>query len=58
MGFCRKMDLVSHCGITRTLHSSDIGHNMFSFKGWHFQQEMMLQSIRWYVANPLSYRDT
>ena len=30
---------------------------MISFKGRHFQQEMILQSIRWYLAHSLSYRD-
>ncbi len=28
-----------------------------SFKGRHFQQDMILQSVRWYLAYPLSYRD-
>jgi transposase-like protein len=28
-----------------------------SFKGQHFQKEMILQSIRWYLAYSLSYRD-
>ena len=30
---------------------------MISFKGRQFQQEMILQSIRWYLAYSLSYRD-
>ena len=30
---------------------------MISFKGRHFQQEMVLQCVRWYVAYALSYRD-
>ena len=30
---------------------------MINFKGRHFQQEMILQSIRWYLAYSLSYRD-
>jgi len=28
-----------------------------SFKGRHFQQDMIVQSIRWYLAYALSYRD-
>ena len=28
-----------------------------SFKGRHFQREMILQSVRWYLAYGLSYRD-
>ena len=28
-----------------------------SFKGRHFQKDMMLQSIRWYLAYALSYRE-
>ena len=28
-----------------------------SFKGRQFQQDMILQSVRWYLAYPLSYRD-
>ncbi len=30
---------------------------MISFKGRHSQKEMILQSIRWYLAYSLSYRD-
>ena len=30
---------------------------MISFKGRQFQKEMILQSIRWYLAYSLSYRD-
>lgn len=30
---------------------------MISFKGRHHQQDMILQSVRWYVAYSLSYRD-
>ncbi len=30
---------------------------MISFKGRHFQQTMILQSVRWYLAYSLSYRD-
>ncbi len=28
-----------------------------SFKGRHFQHDMILQSVRWYLAYALSYRD-
>jgi putative transposase len=28
-----------------------------SFKGRHFQKDMILQSVRWYLAYSLSYRD-
>jgi putative transposase len=30
---------------------------MISFKGRHFQKEMILQSVRWYLAYALSSRD-
>ena len=30
---------------------------MIKFKGQHFEQEMILQSVRWYLAYSLSYRD-
>ena len=30
---------------------------MISFKGRHFEREMILQSVRWYLAYSLSYRD-
>ena len=30
---------------------------MISFKGRHFQQEMILQCVRWYLAYSLSYRN-
>jgi transposase-like protein len=29
---------------------------MVSFKGAHFQQDMILTRVRWYVAYPLSHR--
>jgi putative transposase len=28
-----------------------------SFKGRHFQRDMIFQSMRWYLAYALSYRD-
>ena len=28
-----------------------------SFKGRQFNKEMILQSVRWYLANALSYRN-
>lgn len=30
---------------------------MISFKGRHYQQDIILQCVRWYVAYSLSYRD-
>ncbi len=30
---------------------------VISFKGRHFHQDMILQSVRWYLAYSLSYRD-
>jgi transposase-like protein len=30
---------------------------MSSFKGRHYQQDIILQCVRWYVAYSLSYRD-
>ena len=30
---------------------------MISFKGRHFNHDMILQSVRWYLAYSLSYRD-
>ena len=30
---------------------------MISFKSRHFNQEMIMQSVRWYLAYSLSYRD-
>jgi putative transposase len=30
---------------------------VISFKGRHFQRDMILQSVRWYLAYSLSYRD-
>ncbi len=30
---------------------------MISFDGCHFHQDMILQSVRWYLAYSLSYRD-
>jgi len=29
---------------------------MLSFKGVHFPKEIILMTIRWYLAYPLSYR--
>ncbi len=30
---------------------------MISFKGRHFPKEVILMSVRWYIAYSLSYRD-
>lgn len=30
---------------------------MISFKGRHFDKDMILQSVRWYLAYSLSYRN-
>ncbi|MEE8057711.1 MAG: IS6 family transposase, partial [Pseudomonadales bacterium] len=30
---------------------------MISFKGRHFERDMILQSVRWYLAYSLSYRN-
>jgi putative transposase len=30
---------------------------MISFKGLHYQQEMILQCVHWYLAYALSYRN-
>lgn len=30
---------------------------MISFQGRHYKQEIIRQSVRWYVAYSLSYRD-
>ena len=30
---------------------------MLSFKGRHFPKDIILMSVRWYVAYPLSYRN-
>lgn len=30
---------------------------MISFTCWHFNQELILDSVRWYLAYALSYRD-
>ena len=30
---------------------------MISFSGRHFHQDMIMQSVRWYLAYSLSYRD-
>src|SRR3954470_9960049 len=29
---------------------------MIEFKGSHFEKEMILWSVRWYMASPISYR--
>jgi putative transposase len=29
---------------------------MVSFKGAHFEREIILTCVRWYLADPLSYR--
>ena len=29
---------------------------MIDFKGSHFEKEIMMWGIRWYVASPISYR--
>jgi putative transposase len=32
------------------------GERMISFKGVHFEKDIFLACVRWYVAYPLSYR--
>jgi putative transposase len=32
------------------------GERMISFKGVHFEKDILLTCVRWYVAYPLSYR--
>jgi putative transposase len=32
------------------------GGTMIEFKGSHFEQEVILWGVRWYVAYPMSYR--
>jgi hypothetical protein len=55
MWFCRKFSLATAgcmmCG-------NGVGGTaaMIEFKGTHFEREMMLWGIRWYVAYPISYR--
>jgi putative transposase len=51
------MYFVNSCDNMSATHSNDIGANMISFKGRHFQQEMRLQCVRWYLAYSLSYRN-
>lgn len=42
---------------TLFLGISIFGNIVISFKGRHHQQDIILQSVRWYVAYSLSYRD-
>ena len=37
--------------------SGQLRMTTISFNGRHFQGDMILQSIRWYLAYALSYRD-
>jgi len=36
---------------------SGSGGNVIDFKGRHFERETILQSVRWYLAYSLNYRD-
>ena len=42
-----------------TLHTRNFNSEKFmiDFKGRHFEKEIILQSVRWYLAYALSYRD-
>jgi transposase-like protein len=39
-----------------TRNGSRQGGTMIEFKGSHFEQEVILWGVRWYVAYPMSYR--
>ena len=56
-GLCRKVGGLSVPIYTRLSGIAVIGQKMFTFKGRHHQQEIILQCVRWYVAYSLSYRD-
>ena len=36
---------------------SDGGQEMINLKGRHFPKDIILMTVRWYVAYALSYRD-
>ena len=42
--------------ISHINHGELGGERMISFKGGHFEKDILLTCVRWYVAYPLSYR--
>jgi putative transposase len=42
--------------ISPVIHDESRGGIMISFKGTHFEKDIILTCVRWYVAYPLSYR--
>src|SRR5208282_2186985 len=53
--FCRKLFLAETWGYDRWKR---VWRNstMIEFKGSHFEREVILWGVRWYVAYPISYR--
>jgi putative transposase len=55
LGFCRKFSLAT---AGRMMCGNGVGGTaaMIKFKGSHFEREVILWGVRWYVAYPISYR--
>ena len=53
-GFCRK--LLSGVGLGYAGRQGGRNSTMMEFKGSHFERDVILWGVRWYVAYPISYR--
>ncbi len=53
--FCRKFALSKSFQLFSRM-AAIWGGSMIDFKGSHFEKEIILWGIRWYVAYPISYR--
>jgi len=55
-GLCRKVSPADRCRLClRTPVSAD-QQAIIEFKGSHFERDVILWAVRWYVAYPISYR--
>jgi hypothetical protein len=55
VGFCRKFS-PSGCRVYDPTTGSAGWMVTIAFKGSHFERDVILWGVRWYVAYPLSYR--
>jgi hypothetical protein len=55
-GFCRKIRARGCLVYARRRRTSEGRQVAIEFKGSHFERDVILWGVRWYVAYPISYR--
>jgi hypothetical protein len=56
MRLCRKLLPTGPRGLSMAATVSAGQQAMIEFNGSHFERDVILRAIRWYVAYPISYR--